>query len=107
MPFVLPIRTQLIDDLPPQLEPRYLRLHTKTCITEHSPLQCTHIISLNLSADTVRWVGSSPYELIERCHMVRGEKRGCGFPSRNPMALKPYAVPGKKEGTFTLQVWCR
>jgi hypothetical protein len=28
-------------------------------------------------------------------------------PNKNPLALKPYAVPGKKEGTFTLQVWCK
>ena len=30
-------------------------------------------ISLNLSADTVRWVGSSPYELVERRRMTRGD----------------------------------
>jgi arylformamidase len=30
-------------------------------------------ISLNLSADTVRWVGSSPYELVERRRIARGD----------------------------------
>jgi arylformamidase len=30
-------------------------------------------ISLNLSADTVRWVSSSPFELVERRRMARGD----------------------------------
>ena len=30
-------------------------------------------ISLNLSVDTVRWMGSSPFELVERRRMARGD----------------------------------
>ena len=30
-------------------------------------------ISLNLSAQTVRWIGSAPFELIERRRMARGD----------------------------------
>jgi arylformamidase len=32
-----------------------------------------HDISLNLSADTVRWATSTPFELVERRRMSRGE----------------------------------
>lgn len=31
-------------------------------------------ISLNLSAETVRWVGSAPFELVERRRMARGDQ---------------------------------